>query len=61
MHTLEPVPAAYVPARQLEQLVANDAKEAFPYEQLEHSVDEEAEYEPGEHAPVTAERPAVAQ
>ncbi len=62
MHALDPVLAVYVPARQLEQLVENDAEDAyFPYEQLEQAVDKATEYEPDAHAPVTAERPAVAQ
>ena len=61
LHALDPVEAWYAPARQLEQLVEDADDEYLPVEQLEQTVEEETENEPAAQAPVTMERPAVAQ
>jgi len=61
MHAVAPDVAKKVPTRQFEQLDEDVEDEYVPAKQFEHTVDEEAEYEPAAQTPVTAERPAVSQ
>ena len=60
-HTVEPVDARKVPARQFEQLDDEDAAANVPDRHLEHTVDEIEEYDPAAHTPVTADNPVEAQ
>ncbi len=60
VQVLEPVEAWKVPAKQFAQLDA-DADEYVPTRQEEHVVADAIAYLPATQAPVTAERPVVAQ